>query len=190
MCPHTTTLHILMYVSSYSYHYLHILMYMCPHTIYVSSYCYMSSYYYISVRILLYLCPRTTTLHILMYMCPHNTIYVSSYCYMCPHTNACVSSYYYICVLILLHMCPHPCVSFLRLLYRLCTSSYYYIRPHNAAIHVSSNCYQSPHTTIHVSSCVQKDLLMHMCGMPGYWEKSVMSAPLSSLESSMASTWR
>ncbi len=72
--------------------------YMCPHTT-----IYVSSYYYASVLILLYMCPHTTMCpHILLYPCPHATIYVSSYyficvlmlLYMCPHATIHVSSYY------------------------------------------------------------------------------------------------
>jgi len=69
MRPHTT-----MYVSSYCYMCVRILLYlssdyyMCPHTpIYVSAYSYMC-------------------VLILLYMCPHITIYVSS--------DYCVSAYY------------------------------------------------------------------------------------------------
>jgi hypothetical protein len=51
------------YVSSYCYVCVLLLLYMCPHAaIYVSSYCYTA----ISVLILLY-------------MCPHTAIHVSSY---------------------------------------------------------------------------------------------------------------
>jgi hypothetical protein len=107
-----------------------IQLYICPHTtIYVSSYC------YISVRMLLYMCPHTAIylsacyyicVLTLLYVCPLTNMYVSSYCcicvlillyyicvliplYICPHTTIYVSSYYYICVLILLHMCRHLC---------------------------------------------------------------------------------
>ncbi len=72
MCPHTSSVLILLYVSSYYY--------VCPDTtIYVSSY-YVSSYYYIFVLILLCLCPHATkcvSSH--YYICPHTTIYVSAY---------------------------------------------------------------------------------------------------------------
>jgi hypothetical protein len=101
MCPHTP-----IYVSSYSYICVLILLYMCPHTP-----IYVSSYSYICVLILLY-------------MCPHTAIYVSSYCYicvlillyMCPHTLILLGETRErtpqqpdtaICVLILLYMCPH-----------------------------------------------------------------------------------
>ena len=41
---------------------------------------YVSSYYYKSVRIILYTCPPTDIgVLIVMYVCPHTTIYVSSY---------------------------------------------------------------------------------------------------------------
>ncbi len=50
ICPHTTV-----YVSSYFYTRVLILLYMCPRTsIRVSSY----AYYYMCVRILLYICPH------------------------------------------------------------------------------------------------------------------------------------
>ncbi len=121
----------------------------CPHM-------YVSSYYYICVLILLYMCPHTADVcwRLLTYegvsgalqVCPHTTIYVSSYCYicvlillcMCPHTadvcwcmltyaDVCVagvSSYYYVCVLIqltyadvcwrmltyALQVCPHTTI--------------------------------------------------------------------------------
>jgi hypothetical protein len=100
MCPHTT-----IYVSSYYYICVLILLYMCPHmcphtTIYVSSYYYMcprttkqagpvdlpTNENYICVLILLYMCPRTTKQAGPVdlptnenYTCPHTTIYVSSY---------------------------------------------------------------------------------------------------------------
>ncbi len=72
----------MLYVSSYCYICVLILLYMCPHTamcvlilLYVSSYCYIvSSYYYVCVLILLYICP-------------HTAIYVSSLLHMCPHTS-------------------------------------------------------------------------------------------------------
>jgi hypothetical protein len=54
VCPHTT-----MYVSSYYYLCVLILLYMCPHTT-----MYVSSYYFTF--------PHTT-----LYMCPHTTMYVS-----------------------------------------------------------------------------------------------------------------
>ena len=57
---------------------------------------YVSSYYYICVLILLYMCPHTTIcVLILPYMCPHTTIYVSSYYYICVLILLHVSSYYY-----------------------------------------------------------------------------------------------
>ena len=56
-----------MYVSSYRYVCVLILLYMCPHpAIYLSSYC------YISVLIPLYMCPHTAM-----------AMHVSSYCYVC-----------------------------------------------------------------------------------------------------------
>ena len=119
------------YVSSYYYICVFILLYMCSHTaIYVSSYYYIcvlrgcsslnsasavymcvltvvyltNICYYICVLILLYMCLHTT-------ICvSHTAIYVSSYCYMCPHTTT--------CVLILLYMCLHSTIY---------ASSYYYI---------------------------------------------------------------
>jgi hypothetical protein len=51
MCPHTA-----IYVSSYCFICVVILLYMCPHTaIHMSSYCYKC------VLILLYMCPHTAT---------------------------------------------------------------------------------------------------------------------------------
>ncbi len=50
--------------------------YVCPHTaMYVSSYC------YICVLILLYMCPHTAVyMSSYCYICPHTAIYLSSYC--------------------------------------------------------------------------------------------------------------
>ena len=77
MCPRTA-----IYVSSYCYVCVLVLLYMCPRTaIYVSSYCY--------ICVLLYVCPHTPIyvsscsyicVLVLLYMCPHTAIYVSSYC--------------------------------------------------------------------------------------------------------------
>jgi hypothetical protein len=119
MCPHTTKcVLILLYVSSYYYICVLILLHMCPHRLQGQRVreLYVSSYYY--------MCPHTTTICvlILLHMCPHTTTYVSSYYYICVLIGfkdsvsenytfvlilLYVSSYYYICVLILLHMCPH-----------------------------------------------------------------------------------
>jgi hypothetical protein len=72
------------YVSSYYYICVLILLYMCPHTtIYVSSYYYICMkihqrriYYYICVLILLYMCRYyISSALVLLYMCPHTTIY-------------------------------------------------------------------------------------------------------------------
>jgi hypothetical protein len=121
------------YVSSYCYICVLILLYMSRHTtIYVSSYCYMcrhtaicvSSYCYICVLMLLYMCPHTAMyvcVLILLCMCPHSAMYVSSYCYLR--------------VLILLCMCPHSAVY---------VSSYCNMCPHTA--------YMCPHTATYVSS--------------------------------------
>ncbi len=93
---------------------------------------YVSSYYYICVLILLYVCPHVAYMSMLstlrpfrrscsmcVCMCPHSNTYVSSYYYisvlhnymcvviqqyMCPHTTIHASSYYYTCVLILLYI--------------------------------------------------------------------------------------
>ena len=107
MCPRTT-----IYVSSYCYIGVLILIYMCPFTtIYVSSYYYMcphtimyvSSYYCKSVLILLYMCPRATI------MCPHTTVYLSAYFYMCNHATICVLNTT-VCVLMLLYVSSYYCV--------------------------------------------------------------------------------
>ncbi len=85
MCPHTT-----IYVSSYYYICVHILLYMCPHTtIYVSSYCY--------ICVPIYMCPDTTV--VAAYKRPRILVYRRPLLYMCPTIY--VSSYHYICVLIL-----------------------------------------------------------------------------------------
>ncbi len=64
-----------------------ILLYMCPHTA-----MYVSSYYYVCVVILLYMsllvyfCPHTNLcVSSYYYICPHTTIYVSSYYSVCVH---------------------------------------------------------------------------------------------------------
>jgi hypothetical protein len=78
----------ILYVSSYSCCMcvlILLLLYTCPHTpaIYVSSY----SYSYICVLMLLVLLHYRAGVRLLLYVCPH-AICVSSYsyCYMCPHT--------------------------------------------------------------------------------------------------------
>jgi hypothetical protein len=71
MCPDTTV-------------YKRITELQAPHILYVSS------YYYICVLILLYTRPQTSIcVLILLYMCPHTTIYVSSfYCVEAHHGAA------------------------------------------------------------------------------------------------------
>ena len=114
---------------------------MCPHTT-----IYVSSYYYICVRILLCMCmcAHATILYVSLslslslthththqgtsgdhtptsYICVLMLLYVvvcRARPYKFPHTTIHVSSYYYICVLILLCMCPHTTIY---------VSSYYYI---------------------------------------------------------------
>jgi hypothetical protein len=170
------------YVSSYDYTCVLILLYLCPHThVRVSSYCYIcvllllsvSSYYYISVLMLVHvsyycMCPPTITcVLLLLYMCPHTAI--------CPRTTIYVSSYYCICVLILMYAHPRTAICALLILYVssyyisvliLVYVSYYCMCPPTicppTAIYVPSYCYMCPHTTIYVSLCVLKDLLMHM----------------------------
>jgi hypothetical protein len=135
MCPHTT-----IYVSSYCYICVLILLYMCPHTA-----IYVSSYFYICVLILLYMCPHTENLEpafgslqvpptsaiCLLYVSSYYNICVLILLYMCPHTAIYVSSYCYICVLILRTSCT-------RIL--LC------IRPHTT-IYVSS--YSEPRALVY-----------------------------------------
>jgi hypothetical protein len=77
--------HAVIYVSSYFYICVRILLDMCPHTVryfcmYVSSYC--------SICFL-----------ILLYMCPHTALYVSSYCSICVLILLYVSSYCHRCFL-------------------------------------------------------------------------------------------
>ena len=102
MCPHTA-MHLQASSSrascpetSASYYNVSSYYHMCPHTtIYVSSYYYIcvrillygvfillhvSSYYHICVLTLLYICPQTT-------MCPHTTTCVLILLSMCPHTT-------------------------------------------------------------------------------------------------------
>jgi hypothetical protein len=100
-------------------------------------------------------------------MCPHTSfitaICVSSYCLerVCccskrtyAHNKWHVSSYCYMCVLIL-HMCPHPTICVLILLYRC---------PHTT-IHVSSYCYVCVRILLymcpHTAMCVR--ILLYMC---------------------------
>jgi hypothetical protein len=117
MCPHTAV-----YVASYRYICVLILLYLFPHTsTHVSSYCYMY------VQILLHMCPHTAT------YVSNSATYVSSYCYMCLHTAICVSSYCYIRVCILLYMCicvfkPLYVPSYCYIRVCVYVSSYYYIR--------------------------------------------------------------
>ncbi len=81
-CPHTA-----IYVSSYCYICVLILLYMCPHTsVYVSSYYSYGGWAPFCWCLLR--CSHTTIL-ILVYMCPHTTIYVSS-CYCKCVLNICV----------------------------------------------------------------------------------------------------
>ncbi len=126
----------------------------CPHTT-----LYVSSYYYISVLILLYICPHTT-IHvcvlILLYILSAHVAYCSGvlivtdiYRYIYRYIPICVSSYYmlsahvalsayyYICVFILLYMCLHTTI-----LTTIYVSSYYYIYVHILL-------YTCPHTTVH-----------------------------------------
>jgi hypothetical protein len=75
------------------------MLYMCPHTaayaIYVSSYC------YICVLILLYMCRHTAAyVVILLHMCPHTTMCVLVLLCTCPYTATCVSSFCSVCVLV------------------------------------------------------------------------------------------
>ena len=109
---------LILYVSSYYYMCVLILLYMCPNTT-----IYVSSYYYIRVPILINMCPHTTiyvsscyyisSVLILLYKQVHVSLdaydTAASVCvlillYMCPNTAIYLSSYYYICVLILLYI--------------------------------------------------------------------------------------
>jgi hypothetical protein len=109
-----------MYVSSFCYRCVLILLCMCPHAAAINAH--------------LHMCPHTATYVpsycsicdlILLYMCPDTALYVSaccsdqrsasvdsrarvlSYCSICDLILLDMSSYCYICVLILLYMCPH-----------------------------------------------------------------------------------
>jgi hypothetical protein len=77
-------------------------LHMCPHTaIYVSSYCY--------VCVLILLCRKCVALLLGtgLYMCPLTAVCDLILLYMCPHTAIYVSSYCYIRVLVLPYMCRH-----------------------------------------------------------------------------------
>ena len=137
---------------------------------------YVSSYPYMCVLILLYMCAQLAEerrrravlksatnyirLRILLYLCPHTTMCVSSYIlpYVRPHTITSVPSYYYMCVLILLYMCPRTAICVLILLY---VSSYYCLCPHTNFVVFNTTqkfhsikellllyYYMCPHTTI------------------------------------------
>jgi hypothetical protein len=76
--------HTSIYVSSYYYVRVLILLCMCPHTILcVLILLYVLSYYYICVLILLYLCPHTPICVLICYICVLIMLcvcqYVSSY---------------------------------------------------------------------------------------------------------------
>jgi hypothetical protein len=86
MCPHTT-----LYLSSYYYISVLILLYMTAkspstkHAFQVKVLCmYMSTYCYISVLILQYILMAVCYISvlILLYNCPNTAIYLSSYCYI------------------------------------------------------------------------------------------------------------
>jgi hypothetical protein len=96
MCPHTA-----IYVSSYYYISVLILLSICPHTaICVLITIHVSSYYYILVLIPLYVSSYYyTCVLILLYMCPHPAIFVSSYYHIRVLILLHVPSYNYICVL-------------------------------------------------------------------------------------------
>ena len=89
-------------------------VYICVSYYYICTIIYVSSYCYICVLILLYMCPHTAIcVLILLFACPHTTIQVSSYYYICVRIllHMCpLSSYYYICVLILVCMCPRTTI--------------------------------------------------------------------------------
>jgi hypothetical protein len=83
------------YVSSYYYICVLILLYMCPHTT-----IYVSSYSLLCTEFLGFIVQQTFKLNffnvrilVLLYMCPHTAIHVSLTCY--------------VRVLILLYICPH-----------------------------------------------------------------------------------
>ena len=110
MCPHTVMICVV------------ILLCMCPHTdMYVSSYyyirvfilLYISSYYYICVLILLYMFPyipihMSSYYHIFVFIFLavrlHTTVFVRIILYMCLHTTMYMSSYSCTCVLKLLYV--------------------------------------------------------------------------------------
>jgi hypothetical protein len=106
---------LLIYVSSYYYICVLILVYMCPHTcIYVSA---SHTCIYMCQELLIYVSGATDTcVLILLYISPHTTIYVSgatdvsSYYYICLLILLYVSRATDICVLILLYMCPHTTI--------------------------------------------------------------------------------
>ncbi len=104
----------ILYLSSYSYIFILILLNVCPHTaMYVSSYCFMC------VIMLICMCPHAAIcVSSSCYMCPHTAIYVSSYCYVCFLQGGFTAkaSHCYICVLMLLYMCPHTALCVLILL--------------------------------------------------------------------------
>jgi hypothetical protein len=140
------------YLSSYCYISVLILLYICPHTtIYLFSY----YYYCTSVRIPPPALTPLPQVLILLYICPHTT----SYCYIsvlvllciCSHAAIYLSAYYYssVLILILLYICPHtassadPSAASPHTAIYL--SSYYYIS-------VLILLYICSHTTIYLSS--------------------------------------
>jgi hypothetical protein len=110
----------------------------CISCVYVSSYC------YICVLILLCACPHTA-IYVSSYchMCVLRLQYVSSYSVILLY----VPSYCYIRVLLLLYMCPHTaiCVLIQRHTAAICVFILQYMCP-RTAIYVSSYCYMGPHT--------------------------------------------
>ncbi len=116
MCPHPA-----IYVSSYCYVCVLILLCMCPHTAMYVSACPESSRYscvcYVCVRILLCVCPLAT---ICVSACSE-TITISLSLSLSRSLRAAGTAVYAVCAIyvssILLYMCPHTAICVLKLLY-------------------------------------------------------------------------
>jgi hypothetical protein len=115
MCPHTATLcvRILLYVSSYYYICVLILLYMCRHTAGTQVRCFSvpgvpaDAVPFVNIeapghvtRTAISVCPHTT-----MYMCPRICVLIMLY--TCVRILLYVSAYYCICVRILLYVSSH-----------------------------------------------------------------------------------
>ncbi len=160
VCPHTPCPHTPMYVSSYCYVCVLILLYTCSSTAIcaLTPICLASSHSYMS-SVLMHCYISSVPIHWRILTCIRVRILlmrVLTLVLMCPHPSTHVSSPYCICVLTLVHMCPHPATCVLTLIHMCphtstCALALLHMCPHTSTS-VLTLVHMCPHPTTYVSS--------------------------------------